>query len=368
VSVPFLDVAAGYRELRDDLDAAYARVMDSGRYVLGEELEAFESELARACETDHAIGVGNGLDALSIALRAHGVGPGDEVIVPAHTFIATWLAVAACGAEVVPVDVERATLLMDPEAAAAAVTARTAAIVPVHLFGRPADMSAIGALAERRGMLVVEDAAQAHGARFRDRPAGSLGDSAAFSFYPAKNLGAFGDGGAVTTADSAVAARTRRLRNYGSNDRYVHEELGVNSRLDPLQAAFLRVKLGVLEDWNARRAAVAELYLDGLADIPELTLPPPGDHSTRSAWHLFCVRHARRDELMEHLSQHGVETFVHYPVPPHLSGAFAHLGLTQGSFPVCEDAAATLLSLPIGPHLDRASTGAVIEAVRDFRR
>jgi dTDP-3-amino-3,4,6-trideoxy-alpha-D-glucose transaminase len=366
VSVPFLDVAAGYRELRDELDAAYARVMNSGRYALGDELEAFEREFALACGADDAVGVGNGLDALAIALRAHGIGRGDEVIVPAHTFIATWLGVTACGATPVPVDVDPATLLIDPEAAAAAVSERIAAIVPVHLYGRPADMGAIVALAERHGLVVVEDAAQAHGARLADRPAGSLGNSAAFSFYPVKNLGAFGDGGAVTTADGAVAAHARRLRNYGSSERYVHDELGVNSRLDPLQAAFLRVKLRVLEDWNARRAAVAEAYLDGLAGVPELTLPPAGDAASHPAWHLFCVRHRRRDELIEHLAAQGVATLVHYPVPPHLSGAFANLGLARGSFPVTEAAAATLVSLPIGPHLGRAGTDAVIDAVRSF--
>ncbi len=366
MSVPFLDVAAGYRELRHELDAAYARVMDSGRYVLGDELEAFEREFALASDANHAVGVGNGLDALTIALRAYGIGSGDEVIVPAHTFIATWLAVVACGARVVPVDVDRATLLIDPGSAAAAVSERTAAIVPVHLYGHPADMRALVALAERHGLLVVEDAAQAHGARFGERPAGSLADSAAFSFYPVKNLGSFGDGGAVTTGDEAIAARARRLRNYGSADRYVHEEVGVNSRLDPLQAAFLRVKLGVLDDWNERRAAVAEAYFDGLAGTPDLVLPPRGDESSRPAWHLFCVRHPRRDELIEHLAAAGVATLVHYPVPPHLSGAFADLGLAQGSFPVTEAAAASLVSLPIGPHLDRASADAVIEAVRGF--
>jgi dTDP-4-amino-4,6-dideoxygalactose transaminase len=366
VRVPFLDVAAGYRELREQVDAAYARVMDSGRYVLGGEVEAFEREFALMCEARHAIGVGNGLDALTIALRAHEIGPGDEVIVPAHTFIATWLSVASCGASVVPVDVDPLTLLIDPEAAAAAVSERTAAVVPVHLYGRPADMDAIGTLAELHRVLIVEDAAQAHGARFADRAVGSLGHAAAFSFYPAKNLGAFGDAGALTTDDDAIALRARRLRNYGSGTRYVHEEAGVNSRLDPLQAAFLRVKLSALDRWNARRVSVAETYLASLADVPELTLPAAADATVRPVWHLFCVRHPRRDELVKHLESRGVETLVHYPVPPHLSEAFADLAMRAGSFPVTEAAADSLISLPIGPHLDDADVEVVVEAVRSF--
>ena len=357
MTVPFLDVRAGYLELRAELDAAYERLMASGRYILGEEVEAFEREFAAFTGCAHAVGVANGLDALTIALRAHDIGPGDEVIVPAHTFIATWLAVGACGATVVPVDVDRATLLLDPGAVAAATTPHTRAVVPVHLYGWPVAIDA-------PDLLVLEDAAQAHGARLAGRPAGALGDVAAFSFYPVKNLGAFGDGGALTTDDEAIAARARRLRNYGSASRDVHVEAGVNSRLDPLQAAFLRVKLAALPRWNARRAAIAAAYLDGLADVPELRLPPRPPPGVEPAWHLFCVRHPRRDALMAHLAERGVTTLVHYPVPPHRSGAFADLGL--GPFPVTEEAAATLLSLPIGPHLDDAGVESVIGAVRAF--
>jgi dTDP-3-amino-3,4,6-trideoxy-alpha-D-glucose transaminase len=366
VNVPFLDVAAGYRELRAEFDAAYARVMDSGRYVLGEELEDFEHEFATLTQSEHAVGVGNGLDALTIALRAHDVGPGDEVIVPAHTFIATWLAVNRCGATVVPVDVDPVTLLIDPAAAAAAVTPRTVAIVPVHLYGHPADLPAVGALAERHGLVVVEDAAQAHGASLGGRSTGSLGHAGAFSFYPAKNLGAFGDGGALTTDDAAVANRARRLRNYGSTRRGRHDELGENSRLDPLQAAFLRVKMAALQRWNARRKAVARAYLEGLADVPEVVLPPAGGDGVDPVWHLFCVRHPHRDELAAELHSRGVATQVHYPVPPHRSQAFAGLNLGAGAFPITEAATATLLSLPIGPHLDEAGVETVIEAVRGF--
>lgn len=365
VRVPFLDLTAGQRELESELEAAYHRVMGSGRYVLGPEVEAFEREFAAMCQASQAVGVGNGLEALALALQAAGIGPGDEVIVPAHTFVATWLAVSRTGATLVPVDVEPDTLNVDPLAVAAAITGRTAAIVPVHLYGHPADMDAIGVLAARRGLFVLEDAAQAHGARHGERSAGSLGDAAAFSFYPGKNLGAFGDGGAVTCADPSLADAVRRLRNYGSTVKYEHEELGGNSRLDPLQAAFLRAKLPVLERWNQRRTEIAAAYIEGLGGVPGLTLPVVRD-GVAPAWHLFCVRHPHRDALRADLERAGVATLVHYPVPPHRCGAYASLGLGDGAFPVTESAARTLLSLPIGPHLDDDAVAHVIEAVRSF--
>lgn len=363
--VAFLDPGATYAELHDELDAAYRRVMASGWYIGGVEVEAFERELAALCETAHAVGVGNGLDALALSLRAAGIGPGDEVLVPAQTFVATWLAVSRAGATPVGVDVDPATLCIDPAASRAAVGPRTAALIPVHLHGHPAAMDELAALAARHGLFLLEDAAQAHGARLRGRPAGALGDAAAFSFYPAKNLGAFGDAGAVTCSDDELAQRIRRLGNYGSAERYVHVEAGENSRLDPLQAAFLRVKLGALGRWNARRAAIAGAYLDGLADLAELTLPGVAA-GVEPVWHLFCVRHPRRDELAAHLRAAGIETLIHYPVPPHRCEAFASLGLAAGSFPVAEAAAATSLSLPIGPHLDDGDVMRVIEAVRGY--
>jgi dTDP-3-amino-3,4,6-trideoxy-alpha-D-glucose transaminase len=362
MTVPFADPGAGYVELASDLDRAYRRVMDSGWYVLGDEVEAFEHEFAESCDVAFAVGVGNGLDALALALRAAGVGRGDEVIVPAHTFVATWLAVAQTGAEVVPVDVEPDTLLLDVDAARAAVGPRTAAIVPVHLYGHPVDMDAVRALAAASSLFVLEDAAQAHGARCRGCEVGSLGDAAGFSFYPGKNLGAFGDGGAVTTSDEDLAERVGRLRAYGASRRYVHDEAGWNSRLDPLQAAFLRAKLPALREWNARRAAVAARYLDELEGVELPTVRPWADH----VWHLFTVRHERRDALARHLAEHGVGTLVHYPIPPHLSGAFADLGLGKGAFPATESAAATLLSLPMGPHLDDEQVDRVVTAVNGF--
>jgi dTDP-4-amino-4,6-dideoxygalactose transaminase len=368
VTVAFLDAGAGYVELRAELDAACARVMASGWYVGGPEVEAFEADFADFCGAAHCVGVGNGLDALTIALTARGVGPGDEVIVPAHTFIATWLAVIRAGASVVPVDVEPEHLLIDPAAVADAITPRTAAIVPVHLYGTPVDLGPLRELATARGLFVLGDAAQAHGARLAGHNVGAIGDAAAFSFYPAKNLGAFGDAGAITTADAALAQRACRLRSYGGrmDDRYRFDEAGVNSRLDPLQAAVLRVKLGVLEDWNERRRRHAEAYRRDLAGVAELTLPSCPDAGVDCVHHLFCVRHPRRKRLAEHLAAHGIATQIHYPVPPHMSGAFAGLGLGRGSFPVTEAACATLLSLPIGPHLSVADRDRVVAGVHAF--
>ena len=366
MTVPFLDVGATYRELRRDLDDAYARVMNSGRFVLGDEVEAFEADFASYCGTAHAVGVGNGLDALTIALRAGGIGPGDEVVVPAHTFIATWLAVERAGAEVVPVDVDADTLLIDVDAAASAVTSRTAAVLPVHLYGQPADMTALEELTARKDLLLLGDAAQAHGARWQDRNVGALGHAAAFSFYPAKNLGAFGDGGALTTDDETLALRARRLRHYGASDTYTFAEPGLNSRLDSLQAAFLRVKLKALDRWNIRRAAVADLYLEGLADIPDVVLPKRSAQGFAPVWHLFWIRHRQRDALAAHLEKLGIVTQIHYPIPPHRSQAFAHLRLSNDVFPVTNVAAATLLSLPLGPHLEDANVVRVIEAVGSY--
>jgi dTDP-4-amino-4,6-dideoxygalactose transaminase len=368
VSVPFLDVGAGYTELQPELDGALARVMASGQYIGGPEVDAFEAEFAQSCGTRYCVGVGNGLDALTIALTARGIGAGDEVIVPAHTFIATWLAVTRTGASVVPVDVDPVRLLIDPAAVEAAITPRTVAIIPVHLYGDLVDMDPLTALAARRGLFLLGDAAQAHGARRHGQSVGARGDAAAFSFYPAKNLGAYGDGGAVTTDDGSLAERARSLRDYGrrGGDPYRFAERGVNSRLDPLQAAVLRVKLPVLDEWNERRRRVADAYLRELAEVPELTLPVRPAVSEESVWHLFSVRHPRRDALAAHLTAAGIGTRIHYPEPPHRSAAFADLGIEPQSLPVAEAAAATLLSLPIGPHLSAADASRIIAGVRSF--
>jgi dTDP-3-amino-3,4,6-trideoxy-alpha-D-glucose transaminase len=366
VSVPFLDVRAGHLELRDALHDAYLRVVDSGRYILGEEVERFEDAFAAFCGTRYAVGVGNGLDALTIVLRAHGIGPGDEVIVPAHTFIATWLAVVESGARVIPVDVDPDSMLIDPVAAAAACTSRTVGILPVHLYGCPVDPTPFAELADRHGLLLVGDAAQAHGAAIAGASVGALGDAATFSFYPAKNLGALGDGGAIVTDSADLAARARRLRNYGSETKYEFLEPGVNSRLDPLQAAFLGVKLPLLSEWNARRARVAERYLQELAGLPGVVLPARPEAGAVHAWHVFCLRHPRRDALRASLAESGIQTQMHYAVPPHRSTAFAHLDFGPGSFPVTEAIAAGVVSIPLGPHLDERSVSRVIDAIRAF--
>lgn len=363
MTVPFLDLGAAYRELRQDIDDAVARVLSSGWYLLGRENEAFEAEFAEYCGARHCVSLGSGLDAIVLTLRALDVGPGDEVIVPSHTFIATWLAVVASGATPVPVEPDPATFLVDAGALEAAVTQRTRAIVPVHLYGHPVDLDAVDAVAARHGLAVVEDAAQAHGAYYRGARVGSR-YAAAFSFYPGKNLGAQGDGGAVVTSDAALAAKLRLLRNYGSTVKYHHEVKGTNSRLDELQAAMLRVKLAHLDDWNARRAAVAGRYRSELAGLPGLALPAVHDWA-EPVWHLFVVRAAERDRLQEHLTGAGVGTLIHYPVAPHRSPAFAELGLRAGSLPVAERLAGEVLSLPMGPHLTTAQVDHVIAAVRE---
>ena len=342
------------------LGEAIARVLASGRYILGEEGEAFEQAFAAYCGVRHCIGVANGLDALHLILRASDIGPGDEVIVPSHTFIATWLAVSLAGARPVPVEVDEATANLDPALIEAAITPRTRAIVVVHLYGQPADMEAIAAVARRHGLRLFEDAAQAHGARHRGRRVGSLGDAAGFSFYPGKNLGALGDAGAVTTDDDALALRLRRLRNYGSSVKYRHEELGLNSRLDELQAAVLRVKLATLDRDNAARAALAALYLQELSSAG-VGLPRVID-GVEPVWHLMVVRHPRRDPLRADLAADGIETGVHYPIACHRQGASA--GTDWPPLPVAERLAATVLSLPIAPDLGADAVRQVAAAVR----
>ena len=363
--IRFLDLQAIYRQDQADYDAAYQRVMASGRWILGPELEAFEAEFARHGGRRHAIGVGNGLDALVLALQVAGIGPGDEVIVPAHTFIATWLAVRQCGAVPRPVEPAAGSYNIDAASVAAALTPATRAVMPVHLYGAPADPSALQALCNARGLLLIEDAAQAHGARHQGQPVGGFGRLAGYSFYPGKNLGAFGDAGAVVTDDDALASALRARRNYGSAARYQHDSEGVNSRLDELQAAFLRVRLARLDVHNTLRRAQAARYAESLADAPGLSLPavPPGDEPV---WHLFVVRHARRDALQAALKAQGIETLIHYPKPVYRFAPFAAFG-PAGRTPsdaICDEA----LSLPIGPHLSLSDIGRVADAVAAFCR
>lgn len=364
-TIPFLDVGRTYQELRPDLDAAIQRVMNSGWYVLGEEVEAFEAEFADYCGAEFCIGVANGLDALQLILRAYGVGRGDDVIVPSHTFIATWLAVTLTGATPVPVDPpDDATYTISPDQIEAAISPRTRAIIPVHLYGCPADMTPIMRIASRHGLKVIEDAAQAHGARYLDRRVGSLGDAAGFSFYPGKNLGAFGDGGAITTNDAELRDRLRSLRNYGSSAKYVHDVQGLNSRLDPLQAAMLRVKLRKLDEWNARRRILAERYRERLTGTG--LLQPEIPDGCESVFHLFVIRTTRRDLLQAGLRQAGIETLIHYPIPPHRQGAYNRM---QGQdFPVAERLAGEVLSLPMGPHLTTDEVEGVADHVTRILR
>ena len=386
MTIPFLDLRAPYLELKEGLDAAYHRVMESGWYILGCEVEAFEEEFASYCEAGHCIGVGSGLDALHLILRAMGIGSGDEVIVPANTYIATWLAVSYCGATVVPVEPDEQTCNIDPNLIESAITENTRAILPVHLYGQPADMDPINAIAKRHNLRVIEDAAQAHGAIYyssqksevrsqkykkkfnpMDRYAckvGSLGDAAGFSFYPGKNLGALGDGGAVVTNDNGIADRVRMLRNYGSRVKYHNEVKGFNSRLDELQAAFLRVKLPILDEWNMRRQTIASHYLRELNGVPNLAVPYVPDWCD-PVWHLFTIRHPERDALQEYLHNEGVGTLIHYPVPPHHSEAY------QGDqdwpkLPITEKLANYTLSLPMAPHLSLDSCMKISRLIKQF--
>ncbi len=357
----FLDVGFTYRSLKEEMDAAVRGVLDSGIYIGGEPVAAFETAFADYCGANHCVGVGNGLDALVLALRAYGIGAGDEVIVPANTFIATWIAVAQVGATPVPVDADPATMNIDLAAIPAAITDRTKAIMPVHLYGAPVPHETLQDLARQHGLVLIEDAAQAHGAQVGKARTGTLGHVAGFSFYPGKNLGAFGDGGAVVTDNAELADRIRMLGNYGSREKYNHESVGYNSRLDPLQAAMLSVKLPMMDAWNAQRRRIASIYSAALDGAPGLTLPSVAE-GTEPVWHLYVLRHPRRDALKEALAARGVATGMHYPIANHRSGAFAD-SFASASFPVTEEICQTCLSLPIGPHLSEDDARAVADLV-----
>jgi len=352
---PFLDLSLATAEVRDEIDEAISRVLDSGRYIQGPEVEAFEREFARYCGARHCVGVASGLDALTLTLRALDIGEGDEVIVPSNTYIATWLAISTVGARIVPVEPDSRSYNLDPERVESAITPRTRAILAVHLYGQAAQMEDLGEIAGRHGLHLLADAAQAHGAPLH-------GYTSAFSFYPSKNLGALGDGGAVVTNDGALAAKVRLLGNYGSREKYHNELRGANSRLDPLQAAILRVKLKRLDRSNRRRSEIAARYLAELGGIPGLRLPKVAA-GCDSVWHIFAVRHPERDWLARQLWQEGIGTLIHYPVPPHLSEAYRDAGFRRGAFPIAEEIAATELSLPLHPHLTDEQVEEVIGSV-----
>ena len=362
MNVLFLDLKSPHIELRAELQAAFERTLDSGWYIQGNELKEFEKEFAEYSEVEHCIGVGNGLDALHLILRAYGIGKGDEVIVPSNTYIATWLAASYADATPIPVEPDLRTYNIDPTLIEAAITPRTKAIMVVHLYGQPADMDPINALAKKYNLKVIEDAAQAHGARYKGRRVGTLGDAAGFSFYPGKNLGAIGDGGAVTTNDAELAQKIRVLGNYGSQIKYHNEVKGYNSRLDELQAAFMRVKLKKLDEWNSRRKAIAADYLREMAGC-NLVMPFVPEWAD-PVWHLFVVRSEQRDALQKELSDVGVSTMIHYPIPPHLQSAYAELNYKLGDFPIAETIHQQVLSLPIGPHLAQQESTFVMKAIK----
>jgi len=362
--IPFLNLKKINAENRDEIIEAITRVVDSGWYILGREVETFESDFAAYCESKHCIGVGNGLEALHLIIRAYGIGQGDEVIVPANTYIATWLAVTHAGATPVPVEPDERTYNINPEKIEQVITTKTKAILVVHLYGQTADMDPIIALARKYDLKVIEDCAQAHGARYKGRRAGSLGNAAGFSFYPGKNLGAFGDGGAVTTNNPELADRIKVLRNYGSHVKYHNEVIGFNSRLDELQAAVLRVKLTKLDEWNELRRQIASQYMRELSGQQGLTLPHVPEWA-EPVWHLFVVRHPRRDQLQKTLTEAGIETMIHYPIPPHLQAAYSDLCYQQGTFPISEAIHATVLSLPMWQGMNTGNVAAVSKILKE---
>ena len=360
--IHFLNLRETYLELKTEIDEAIARVLDSGWYILGDEVDTFENEFAEYCQADNAVGLANGLDALHLALKAMGVRKGDEVIVPSNTYIATWLAVSQCGAIPVPVEPDERYYNIDSEKIERLITKKTKVILPVHLYGQPCDMDAILKIARKHGLYVLEDAAQAHGAFYKNQKIGSHGDIVAWSFYPGKNLGAYGDGGAITSNNKDLIDKVRVLRNYGSKIKYVNGVKGYNSRLDPIHSAVLSVKLKHLDNWNKRRSAIAEKYLIGLKDT-EIVLPLIPEWA-KPAWHLFVVRSKNRTQIIDKLAKKNVGTLIHYPIPPHLQEAYAELGYVRGAFKLAESLANEVFSLPIGPHLSDIDCELVIDALK----
>jgi dTDP-4-amino-4,6-dideoxygalactose transaminase len=362
--VPFVDLRAQYVSIAEEINAASVAVLGRTDYILGRDVDLFEEEFAAFCEAAFAVGVDNGTSALELVLRAYGIGPGDEVITAANTFIATALAISCVGATPVLVDIDPQTYTIDPMLIEAAITPQTKAIIPVHLYGQPADMDSILEIARRHDLVVIEDACQAHGARYKGRRVGSLGHAAAFSFYPAKNLGASGDGGMIVTNDQEVAKSLRMLRNYGQREKYYHVLRGYNRRLDTLQAAMLRVKLKYLDAWNAARRTHAQAYAQLLVGTEAVT--PKEADDAESVWHLYVIRTANRDMLQAHLADRHIATGIHYPVPIHLQPAYQDLGYTRGAFPIAERYADEILSLPMYAELTSDMIECVAEAIKEF--
>lgn len=365
IKIPFSTFDRMHASIRKELDDAYSRVLTQGWYIQGAECRNFEKEFAAYCGTGYCIGVGNGLDAIYLALKALGIGAGDEVIVPSHTFIATALAVTYTGAVPVFCEVDKDSFLIQTERIESLITKHTKAVVAVHLYGRMAQMDVISSICREHHLYLVEDCAQAHGAVYKGKKAGTFGDAGAFSFYPGKNLGALGDAGAVVTSNEKTARRIKALSNYGSIQKYVHEYLGNNSRLDELQAAFLRVKLRYLDQWNEERNRIAENYLRRIHNS-KVILPGVPEENSRHVWHIFAVRTKERDALKIHLEKHGIGTGIHYPVPMHLQKAFSYLGGQAGQYPAAENISATELSLPLYIGMTDEEICAVAGAVNDF--
>lgn len=362
--IPAFDLKEQYESIRLEVDDAIARVMSKGSFILGDEVSAFEDEFAEYCEVTHAVGVASGTEALQLALLACGIKPGDQVIAPSHTAVATVSAIEMTGAHPVLVDIDLARFTLDPQLIQQAITPRTRAIIPVHLYGCPAELNPILEIAREQKIFVIEDCSQAHGALYRERKVGGWGDIAAFSFYPTKNLGAFGDGGAVLTRDSKLAENVRLFRQYGWKERYISQIKGINSRLDELQAAILRVKLRHLDAWNSRRRELASLYCKLLTHA-DVTLPPqPAD--VEQVFHQFVIRHPKRDQLKDRLKRSGIGTLIHYPVPVHLQPAYVNLGYEAGSLPNSEKAASEVLSLPLYPELMEKDVRRVAEVILEF--
>ncbi|VVD96917.1 erythromycin biosynthesis sensory transduction protein eryC1 [Pandoraea pneumonica] len=365
MNIPFLDLKKINLAHEAELTQTMVSVLNSGWYILGQEVRAFENEFASYCGTEHAIGVSNGLDALHLILRAYDIGPGDEVIVPSNTYVATWLAVTYAGATPVPVEPDEATYNIDPAKIEAAITPNTKAIIAVHLYGQTADMDPINEIARRHGIKVVEDAAQAHGATYKGKKAGALGDAAGFSFYPGKNLGALGDAGGVTTNDPVLAQKVRLLLNYGSSKKYHNEVKGFNCRLDELQAAILRKKLQYLDAENQKRREVADVYMNLLSKSDKLILPKTLP-TCESVFHIFAIRFNDRDQLQAKLTEKNIGTIIHYPIPPHLQEAYSDLNLEKGSLPISERIHETILSIPMSPVLTEDEAAYVATSILEI--
>lgn len=361
--IPFLDLKQINLGFAQEFHKKLDEILTSGRLILGGEVEAFEKEFSSFCNSTYCVGVANGLDALHLTLAAWGIGEGDEVLVPSNTYIATWLAVSNTGARPIPVEPDLATYNIDPLKIEASITKNTKAIIPVHLYGQPANMSAINQIATKYNLKVLEDSAQAHGALYERKMAGSLGDASGFSFYPGKNLGALGDAGCITTSDPDLAEKLIYLRNYGSKVKYHNEFQGLNSRLDEVQAGFLRIKLIRLTQDNLQRSKIAQFYSEALENLSDITIPHIVSNTT-SCWHLYVIRHKNRDQLQDELKKLGIETLIHYPIPPHLQPAYKNLGYSRGDFPIAELIHDQVLSLPIGPTLTNEQAATVVDKVR----